>query len=488
MCLNFRYIDKDHVKKICQYLPSQIREDITIGDKEVNEKPKKKLKGRNKTRPIEKKLEDGKSRLCPNIIQKFECQFGEKCRYLHDISEYWKSKPDDLPGPCYNFETFGKCPYGVTCRFARQHTNEDLSDVEKTVDNSIKPTERSILPRELQITLRKKKYDFSQTDKVIAQIKQENKEIVLPVKRKLSEVECETMPKAKVEIEDDDLKVKLRASEKKKINFSDKVYLAPLTTVGNLPFRRICKGYGVDITCGEMAVCTNLLQGQNSEWALVKRHPCEDIFGVQICGSFPDMVGRCAQLIDEQVDCDFIDLNCGCPIDLVFKRGEGCSLLGRQTRLEQITKTITNLINKEFTVKMRTGITDSKNIAHNIIPMLGRNGVSAVTVHGRSREQRYTRSADWNYIGECVKSAGDMPVFGNGDILSYEDAISYKNIANTSSIMVARLVLRIKSGQDFNFFSFQRRFNQALDIHRNKRESALGYFCLREIRHAKIFY
>uniref|UniRef100_A0A8D2PA03 tRNA-dihydrouridine(47) synthase [NAD(P)(+)] n=1 Tax=Zosterops lateralis melanops TaxID=1220523 RepID=A0A8D2PA03_ZOSLA len=225
--------------------------------------------------------------------------------------------------------------------------------------------------------------------------------------------------------------------EEKELEIQGKLYLAPLTTCGNLPFRRICKRFGADVTCGEMAVCTNLLQGQSSEWALLKRHHTEDIFGVQLEGAFPDTMTRCAELLNRTIDVDFVDINVGCPIDLVYKKGGGCALMTRSNKFEQIVRGMNSVLDVPLTVKIRTGVQEKVNVAHKIIPRIREWGASMVTLHGRSREQRYTRSADWDYIAECARIASPMPLFGNGDILSYEDANRAMQMG-VSGIMIAR--------------------------------------------------
>jgi tRNA-dihydrouridine synthase 3 len=108
--------------------------------------------------------------------------------------------------------------------------------------------------------------------------------------------------------------------------------LAPLTTVGNLPFRRLASSLGADITCSEMALSHSLLSASKEEWSLVRRHPSERIFGVQVAGGKPGLLARAAEVLAREIGSgnpngiDFVDLNCGCPIDIVFQTGAGSAL------------------------------------------------------------------------------------------------------------------------------------------------------------------
>uniref|UniRef100_A0A6I9R439 tRNA-dihydrouridine(47) synthase [NAD(P)(+)] n=1 Tax=Elaeis guineensis var. tenera TaxID=51953 RepID=A0A6I9R439_ELAGV len=269
-----------------------------------------------------------------------------------------------------------------------------------------------------------------------------------------------------------DLSSKSHPRERKLIDFRGKLYLAPLTTVGNLPFRRICKVLGADITCGEMAMCTNLLQGHASEWALLRRHSSEDVFGVQICGAYPDTIARTVELIDRECLVDFVDINMGCPIDIVVNKGAGSCLLSKPMRMKSIIQAASCTINKPLTIKVRTGYFEGRNRIDSLISDISNWGASALTIHGRSRQQRYSKLADWDYIYQCARKAPDaLQVLGNGDIFSYLDWNKRSaECPELSSCMIARGALikpwiftEIKEQRHWDISS-QERFNILKDF------------------------
>ncbi|CAE7536411.1 unnamed protein product [Symbiodinium microadriaticum] len=215
----------------------------------------------------------------------------------------------------------------------------------------------------------------------------------------------------------------------KLVDFSRKVYVAPLTTIGNLPYRRILKEFGADITCGEMAMAQNIQSGQSSEWALLRRHSSEDLFGVQLAGGHADYMGRTAKIIENETQTDFIDLNCGCPIDVICSKGAGSALMNRPKKLIDVVSSLTRTLKKtSVTVKIRTGWDHNNPTGHKLIPEIqkvSRGKISAIMMHGRSRLQRYTGPANWEYILRAARaqdtSLPTIPIIGNGDIFSYDD-------------------------------------------------------------------
>lgn len=197
---------------------------------------------------------------------------------------------------------------------------------------------------------------------------------------------------------------------------------------------------------GEMACAVPICNGLSQEWALVKRHSSEDLFGVQLCANNPQLLAFACQLLKENAAVDFIDLNLGCPIELIYgqvkchhhpltrhdiytktnstyiNQGAGSALIRRQNVLEVMVRSCSRLLgDTPFTVKTRTGVYANKSVAHELVPKFEEWGASCITIHGRSKEQRYTKRADWEYIEECASKATKVPVIGNGDILSFED-------------------------------------------------------------------
>eukprot|EP00923_Selenidium_pygospionis_P011906 GHVN01020374.1.p1 GENE.GHVN01020374.1~~GHVN01020374.1.p1 ORF type:complete len:318 (-),score=68.28 GHVN01020374.1:3518-4471(-) len=186
--------------------------------------------------------------------------------------------------------------------------------------------------------------------------------------------------------------------------FRDKPVLAPLTTVGNMPFRRVCISYGCDVTMSEMALAGAVIEGKRSEVTLIKRHESEKFFGVQLAGGFPDVMSRCAELLDLADTCvDFVDVNAGCPLDGMHKRGAGSALMTRRRNFENLLKGMNEILTCPITAKLRTAHDkDPNHSARSLIPRLAEWGASAITLHGRTQKQRYTKSADWDEIAQCA--------------------------------------------------------------------------------------
>ena len=295
----------------------------------------------------------------------------------------------------------------------------------------------------------------------------------------------------------------LRPSEKRRLYFGPETpTLAPLTTQGNLPYRRLCTSLGATFTYSEMAMSLPLLQGQKSEWALLKAYESDvqpptftmkgrenivfdydqqmDLcFGAQIAANKPWLAIKATEVLTTLLPKGLrvVDLNVGCPIDLVFREGAGSALMDAPHKLEKMLRGM-NVVSGEtpVTVKIRTGTKDKQPTAQKLVDrlVLGSEkgdpcGVAAITLHGRSRQQRYTRSADWEYITETaglIKNLNaeadaladtirepderDLPnshkgskngkVFfiGNGDVFSHEHYYDHINHAGVDGVMAAR--------------------------------------------------
>jgi tRNA-dihydrouridine synthase 3 len=218
--------------------------------------------------------------------------------------------------------------------------------------------------------------------------------------------------------------------------FAGKVWLAPLTLGGNLPFRRLCVELGAEVTVSEMVVVRKLLKDRNSEFALLRHHPSEPCFGVQLADRHPETLAEGARIAEAR-GARFVDLNCGCPIDEMTRRGLGASLLLKPGRLARLVAAMAKAVRLPVTVKLRLGYREGRENASALAKACEEAGASAIAIHGRTREQRYSRAADWDAIGR-VAAERSVPVVGNGDILTHYEARERRERSGVASVMLAR--------------------------------------------------
>lgn len=212
--------------------------------------------------------------------------------------------------------------------------------------------------------------------------------------------------------------------------------LAPMAGVTDLPFRKLCKEQGAGLICMEMVSAKAISFHNKNTEALMEIDKCENPVSMQLFGSEPELMARVAAEIEER-PFDILDINMGCPVPKVVNNGEGSALLKNPELIVKIVKSVSSAIKKPLTVKVRIGFENEPVDIVEIAKRVEDAGAAAIAVHGRTRQQYYSGTADWDTIRR-VKEAVTIPVIGNGDVDSPEKAEALIKETGCDGVMVGR--------------------------------------------------
>ncbi len=223
------------------------------------------------------------------------------------------------------------------------------------------------------------------------------------------------------------------------VETANNVFLAPMAGVTDMPFRLICKEMGCGLTYTEMASSKAFHYSHERTHMIARLSVKERPAAVQIFGNHPDVMAETASKICSEGYADLIDINMGCPAPKIIKNGEGAALMLNPALAASIMKAVVESSTVPVTVKMRKSWDDSGQGADAVYmaKLAEENGAAAVAVHGRTREQYYSGKADWEVIRR-VKDSIEIPVVGNGDISSPEDAKGMLEYTGCDAVMIGR--------------------------------------------------
>ena len=220
------------------------------------------------------------------------------------------------------------------------------------------------------------------------------------------------------------------------VQLDNEVFLSPMAGVTDLPFRTICKEKGCGMLYTEMINAKALCYDDENTKKMLKMEKDEHPVAVQIFGSDPDFMGKAASIMNQYPN-EILDINMGCPAPKVVKNGDGSALMRNPKLAAEVLNAVVKNSEKPVTLKIRKGWDDDCINAVEIAKIAEECGISALAIHGRTREQFYSGKADWDIISE-IKQAINIPVIGNGDVFEVQDAVNMLEKTKCDAIMIGR--------------------------------------------------
>jgi len=223
------------------------------------------------------------------------------------------------------------------------------------------------------------------------------------------------------------------------IHLSNPLILAPLAGYSDLAFRLLCREHGAGLCVSEMISCHGLVYQQQRTIRMLDSCPAERPISFQLFGADPVIMGEAAASLTP-FNPDLIDINMGCPVRKVTKRGAGAALMCDISLAEQIVRRVISNSSCPVTIKIRSGPDSKTTNAPEFARMAESNGIAAVTVHGRNWKQAFSGSSNWDIVSQVKKSVA-IPVIGNGDIANYDEAQMRLATSGCDAVMIGRAAL-----------------------------------------------